>query len=190
MPPARRAPAALKVAGAVLAIGFLAYRMSPQVGTLVGRGSVGEQIPAISLTSIQGPRFSSDDLRGKVVLLNFWASWCGPCTYEMPGFQRVYQERRDSGFVVVGLWTNDRDVFAMREQLRAGGITYPIVVASPELVRELGGVVGLPTSLLVDRTGRIRRRVTGIFAEQRLRESVDELLAERPGREFGGRAPD
>ena len=120
---ARRTHLALKIAGGLVAIGFLAYRMSPQAGALMGRGRVGAEVPAFSLNTIQGPPISRESLHGKVVLLNFWASWCGPCTYEMPGFQRVCQERRNSGFVGLGLWTDDRDVFAMRDQLRRGGRT-------------------------------------------------------------------
>lgn len=171
------------IAGWCLAIGFLAYRSAPQLSGHFGRGSVGTAMPTLATTTIDGAPVNRADLIGKVVLVNFWASWCGPCAIEMPAFQRVYSERKDSGFVILGVWTQDVDAFTMREQLRMGAITYPIVVGTPELVESFGGVNGLPISLLFDRTGRIRKRVFGVFSESALRAEADSLLREsEPGR--------
>ncbi len=167
------------IAGWTLAIGFLAYRSAPQLAGHFGAGSVGTAMPALSTTTITGAPVNRADLIGKVVLVNFWASWCGPCRVEMPAFQRVYAERKDSGFVILGVWTQDADVFGMREQLRMEAITYPIVVGTPELVDSFGGVNGLPISLLFDRTGHVRKRVFGIFSESAMRAEVDALLRER-----------
>ena len=166
------------IAGWCLAIGFLAYRSAPQLSGHFGSGSVGTAMPALSTTTIDGAPVNRADLLGKVVLVNFWASWCGPCAVEMPAFQRLYAERKDSGFVILGVWTQDTDAFTMRDQLRMGGITYPIVVGTPELVESFGGVNGLPLSLLFDRTGHIRKRVFGVFAEGALRAEADSLLRE------------
>ncbi|CAN5529530.1 TlpA disulfide reductase family protein [soil metagenome] len=174
----RRRRKILTIAGWGLAIGFLAYRSAPQLSGRFGSGSVGTAMPALSTTTIDGAPVTRAALLGKVVLVNFWASWCGPCAVEMPAFQRVYAERKDSGFVILGIWTQDVDVFTMREQLRMGAITYPIVVGTPEMVDSFGGVNGLPISLLFDRTGHIRKRVFGVFAEGALRAEVDNLLRE------------
>ncbi|MEP7002209.1 MAG: TlpA disulfide reductase family protein [bacterium] len=168
----------LTITGWCLAIGFLAYRSSPQLSGHFGRGSVGTEMPAFSTTTIDGATVSRADLLGKVVLVNFWASWCGPCTVEMPAFERYYAERKDSGFVILGVWTQDADVFTMREQLRMSAITYPIVVGTAELIASFGGVNGIPISLLIDRTGHVRKRVFGIFSEMALRAEADSLLSE------------
>lgn len=164
--------------GWILVIGFLTYRMSPDLSGHFGAGSVGTMMPAFAAKTIDGARLNREGLLGKVVLVNFWASWCGPCTVEMPAFQRVYAEQRDSGLVVIGVWTNDADVFGMRDQLRSAAITYPIVVGTTELVDAFGGVNGLPVSVLIDRTGRIRKRVFGIFHEDAFRAAAQSLLRE------------
>ncbi|MEO5817441.1 MAG: TlpA disulfide reductase family protein [Gemmatimonadaceae bacterium] len=183
----RRTKKIFTIAAWCLAIGFLAYRSDPQLAGHFGSGSVGTAMPALSTTTIEGAPLNRADLIGKVVLVNFWASWCGPCLVEMPAFQRIYAERKDSGFVILGVWTQDADVFTMREQLRMGAITYPIVVGTPDLVASFGGVNGLPISLLFDRTGHIRKRVFGVFAESALRAEADSLLREVPGRIGGQR---
>ena len=169
----------LTIVGAVLAVALVTFRTSPERAALFGPGSVGEQMPAFSLKTLDGGSVTQDDMRGKVVLVNFWASWCGPCRTEMPSFQRVYQERKDQGLVVLGVWTDDTDAFAMREFLRDAAITYPVVIGGKDAERTFGGVFGLPTSLFIDRGGRIRQRVVGVVAEQTLRMQLDTLLAER-----------
>ena len=179
MPPSPRRTKVLKVAGWSLVVLFLTYRMSPDLSGHFGSGSVGSAMPDFSTTTIDGVPIGRANLLGKVVLVNFWASWCGPCLTEMPAFQRFYSERKDSGFVVLGMWTQDTDIFAMREQLRTGSITYPIAVGTPELVATFGGVAGLPISLLIDRSGNIRKRVYGIFHEDAFRAAADSLLRER-----------
>lgn len=169
-----------RVALILLAAGFLVYRAVPDLTSNFGRGSVGHEIPALALKTIDGAPVTRETLRGRVVLVNFWASWCGPCVTEMPAFQRIFLEKNAAGFTVLGVWTNDTDAFAMRDLLRTSHITYPIVVATDDVVRDFGGVWGIPTSVLVDRTGRIHRRITGMFAEDALRAAVDSLLAEPP----------
>lgn len=175
----------LEVVGLGLAVVLWVFHMSPETASVVGAGSVGEEIPAFSLPTIDGDSVSRESLRGKVVLVNFWASWCGPCSVEMPGFQRVYHDQKARGFVVLGIWTNDTDAFAMRDLLRESAITYPVAVATADVVRAFGGVRALPISILIDRNGRIQRRVTGIFDEQALRRDVERLLAERPSGHVG-----
>lgn len=168
----------LSTLGWILAIVFLTYRMSPDLSGHFGAGSVGTMMPAFVAKTIDGARLNREGLLGKVVLVNFWASWCGPCTVEMPAFQRVYAQHRDRGLVVIGIWTNDADAFGMRDQLRSGGITYPIVVGTTKLVDAFGGVNGLPISVLIDRSGRIRKRVFGIFHEDAFRAAAESLLRE------------
>lgn len=112
------------------------------------------------------------------MLVNFWATWCPPCRVEMPGFQAVYDEFRDSGFVVLGISTDAGGRAPVEGFLRERRITYPVAMASGNVVSAFGGADLLPTSYLIDRQGRIRNEVRGIFASIALRQAVKRLLSE------------
>ncbi|MDQ6738066.1 MAG: TlpA family protein disulfide reductase, partial [Gemmatimonadota bacterium] len=81
---------------------FIGYRIWPQGAAAVGVASANAPAPAIQLRTMAGTPISSDSLRGEVVLVNFWATWCPPCRYEMPGFQAVYDRHHTEGFTVLG----------------------------------------------------------------------------------------
>lgn len=172
----RRAIIVLDVLLFGIVLVLLYQRALPQASAALGLGSGSEPAPSFRLETLAGDSIDLDDLRGQVVLVNFWASWCAPCRIEMPGFERVYRARRDDGFVIVGIatdrWAEDR----VREFVREHDITYPILLATGEVVRAYGGVTALPESFLIDREGRIRHRVVGYFAEPALRAAVDRML--------------
>lgn len=159
-------------------LGFVGYRLWPQAAAAFGVGSAGTAAPAFEVHTIGGERLTLDELRGQVVLVNFWATWCGPCRVEMPGFQDVYEDLRDDGFTIVGISTDIGTPDLVRDFIRAEGITYPIASVTPEVRRAFGGVRALPKSFLIDRKGMIRHTVTGIFAEPALRKAVERLLEE------------
>jgi peroxiredoxin len=164
--------------GWMLLLAFVAYRIAPQVRAAFGAGSGHGVAPTFELQTIDGEPVSLEQYRGQVVLLNFWATWCPPCRIEMPGFQRVYRDKRDQGFVVLGLSTDQGGRAVVRQFLNERGITFPVAMASARVVQDFGGVRALPTSFLIDREGRIRQEIRGIFAEPALRMAVDHLLAE------------
>ena len=164
--------------GWILLLGFLGYRIAPQVQAALGAGTGGSTAPSFELRTIGGPPVSLEQYRGQVVLVNFWATWGPPCRVEMPGFQRVYEDRRDEGFVVLGISTDRAGQRVVREFLADRGITFPVTMASARVVQDFGGVQTLPTSFLIDREGRIRQEVKGIFAEPALRMAVGHLLEE------------
>lgn len=166
--------------GWILVLGFIGYRVAPQVQAAVGPGAGGSLAPTIELQTLDGESVSLEQYRGQVVLLNFWATWCPPCRIEMPGFQRVYEDRRDEGFVVLGISTDRAGTRVVREFLGDRGITFPVAMATGTVAQDFGGINALPTSFLIDREGRIRREVKGIFAEPALRLAVGHLLDEPP----------
>jgi peroxiredoxin len=161
-------------------LGFVAYRFGPQVGAALGVGAGDEPVPETAIQTLDGDLLTLDDLRGKVILVNLWATWCPPCVLEMPGFQKVYQDYKDQGFVVLGVSQDRGHPREVRAFLEEKGITYPVAMASSV---NLGGMTSggtLPTSFLVGKDGTIRHRVEGIFAEPTLRLAVKRLLEEEP----------
>jgi cytochrome c biogenesis protein CcmG, thiol:disulfide interchange protein DsbE len=162
----------------VAVLALVGYRLWPQVSAAFALGAAGEEAPSFAVTTLAGERVSLESLQGQVVLVNFWATWCPPCRIEMPGFERVYQARKDDGFVIVALSTDRGGADQVQRFLEQRGITFPVAMAPRTVARDFGGVPGLPTSFLIDREGRVRQSVSGIFAEPALRMAVDRLLAE------------
>ncbi|HSJ09265.1 MAG TPA: TlpA disulfide reductase family protein [Longimicrobiales bacterium] len=157
---------------------LLFQRAAPQAMAAMGFGRDRGPAPVFALQSLTGDTVSLESLRGQVVLVNFWASWCPPCRVEMPGFERVYRENAGNGFTILGIATDSNQRDRIQEFVTERDITYPILLGTMDVIRAYGGVDALPESFLVDRDGRIRHRVIGFFAEPALRKAVGNLLAE------------
>lgn len=134
--------------------------------------AVGETAPLISVADLSGKMLRLADHRGKVVLLNFWASWCPPCKDEMPGFQKVYLQYEDKGFVVIGVAINE----ITTADVKALGLLFPVVMANDRVKRDYGDIANPPVSFLLGRDGRIIRKVKGVYSEDELRNDVQQAL--------------
>lgn len=167
---------ALDAALWIAVLGVVVWRFGPQIGAALGIGGTNEPAPPFTVVTIEGDTLSLDRLDGRVVLLNFWATWCPPCRLEMPGFQDVWEEYRSEGLVIVGLSVDRGDRSQVVRWVRERQITYPIAFAPGAVVRAYGGANVLPTSILIDRRGRIVHRVEGFYAEPTLRAAVRRLL--------------
>src|SRR5215469_16252154 len=125
-------------------------------------GEIGSRLPDFSSKDLQGREISSADLRGKVVLIDFWATWCQPCKKEMPGYQKLLDHYGSQGFVVVGFkfdtMMDTEDPLKFAERI---GARYPLAVATDDLKKKFGGIEGLPTTMVYDRQGILRQRVIG-----------------------------
>lgn len=130
----------------------------------------GEMAPPLVLERLEGGTLSLDSLRGKVVMLNIWATWCGPCRLEMPSMQRVYDEYHDQGFEIVAVAVDAQPGVRLGDGVMAGpvndfvaqyGLTFPIAVDPTGATEQLYGVDALPTTFLIDREGVIRVREVG-----------------------------
>ncbi len=157
---------------------WLAPRLLPHLGALVGVESGGKIAPSYKVTTLTGDTLSPSQLRGKVVLVNFWATWCGPCRMEMPALQAMYERHRAQGLVLVGLSVDRGGDQVVRDYVRDRGVTYPIASVGAAEEAAFGGVRGYPTSFVLDRNGVVRHAVIGPLAPATLEPAVRRLLEE------------
>lgn len=140
--------------------------------------------PGFSLADLDGEQHTLDDYRGKVIMLNLWATWCPPCRREIPSMESIYQDLVDKGFVVLAVnqFETPDHVFAYMGQLSVFP-TFPILFDRDSKVSELYRVKGLPTTLLINRQGEVVYRAIGgrDFDHPKVRAIVDELLSEGSG---------
>jgi cytochrome c biogenesis protein CcmG, thiol:disulfide interchange protein DsbE len=178
--PAARRPAWRVVEALLWAAVALLFivRVVPQVRAAVGWGSDGATAPPVTFELLDDGTTTLAGLKGRVVLVNFWATWCPPCRAEMPGIESTYEATRDAGFTVVGVSMDDKAPPQVAAWLREHGIAYPVALGTPTVAAAFGGVNSLPTSFLIDRRGRVRYTIQGMFAGVALRAAVDRLLAE------------
>jgi peroxiredoxin len=111
--------------------------------------------PAFALTSSDGSAVSLADLKGQVVMVNFWASWCGPCRQEMPHLEALHQRYSSLGFTLLGV-NVDKDGADAREFLEETPVSFPVLFDPESQVSELYEVVAMPSTVLVDRNGNMR----------------------------------
>jgi len=171
------------------ALVFIAIRLGPQLGALTGIGPALGSAPEIRFATLDGREVVPEELRGKVVVVNFWATWCPPCRLEVPALQRLHEDLADQGVVVLGLSTDTGGEEAVRDYLEERGVTYAVGMAPAPLRRSFGGVSALPTTFILDRDGVIQHRVLGFFAPPAMRAAVRRLLGEGEG-EPGTPSPD
>ena len=118
--------------------------------------------PEFELNSMDqdGKKYKLSDLKGKVVILNFWATWCGPCRMEIPDFNELYLENKDKGLIILGISTDDTKR-GLTNFLKSYKVEYPILFGSNKQIskisNEYGGIRALPTSIIIDANGEIKR---------------------------------
>lgn len=119
----------------------------------------GPVAPDFRLKSLDGKEIRLSDYKGRVVILDFWATWCPPCKAEIPSFIEMHGELAEEGLVVIGAAADDPR--KVRKFAAEYGINYPIVIADAALANDYGGIMGLPTTFVIDREGRIARTYVG-----------------------------
>ena len=134
----------------------------------------GEVAPSFSLWGLDGNQHRLADYRGKRVVLNFWATWCGPCRIEMPVLQDAYERLKNSDVVVIGINVAEEDTLA-RDFADKLKITFPILLDSDKTVTTQYRVVGLPTSFFIDTQGAIRAVHVGALTSADLEQYLDQL---------------
>jgi len=149
----------------------------PQPKKQIAAGEIGSRLPDFAVTDLQGHLLSSSSLRGKVVLIDFWATWCQPCKKEMPGYQRLVDDYGSHGLVVIGFKFDTMPDMEDPVQFAKGiGVRYPLAVATEDLKQKFGGIEGLPTTLLYDRHGVLRTKVIGFEYTDTVEQALKPLL--------------
>ena len=150
---------------------------TPQPPKLVAAGEIGSGLPDFSVRDLQGHSLSSADLRGKVVLIDFWTTWCQPCKKEMPGYQKLADRYGSRGFVVVGFkFDTMMDMENPVQFAQKLGVHYPLAIATDEIKHMFGGIEGLPTTMLFDRQGILFTKVIGFEYTDNIESALKPLL--------------
>ncbi|MBI3662712.1 MAG: TlpA family protein disulfide reductase [Acidobacteria bacterium] len=141
--------------------------------------------PNFTVQDLQGASVSLQQFRGRVVLVNFWATWCGPCEIEMPWFIEYQQKYGARGFTVVGLAMDEEGktvvapwVEKMKFDVNGAQmpLNYPILLGNDKVADQFGGLIGLPTSLLISRDGKILKRFIGLVGHDVYAKAIEENL--------------
>ena len=136
-------------------------------------------VPTFELELMEGGTFDMASQIGNVIIVNFWATWCGPCRFEIPELIELQNEYRDEGLVVLGISTDEGGFDDVRPFAEEMAINYPLVVDEDGSTSSaFGGIYGLPTTFLVDRNGMIRERVLGLVTRSSLEPRLQILLSE------------
>jgi peroxiredoxin len=146
-------------------------------GKIVEGSFKGKPAPDFSLQTLDGQTLKLSDLRGKAVVLNFWATWCTPCKAEMPWFVDFQKQYGGQGLQMVGVAMDDSAKDDIDKFAKQMGVNYPVVLGKESLADQYGGVDFLPTTFYIDRSGNIQDRVFGIVDRQEAEASVKKVLA-------------
>ena len=172
-----------KTVGLAVVAGAAFYAFSPAVQNQFGSVQPEAQRTLagnFTAKSLSGEDWSLEGQRGKVVLVNFWATWCPPCRVETPSLVSLHKKYAGQGFTVAGITMDEDPQDAVPDFVTKFGIAYPVLTPSAQLPL-MKRVAALPTSFLIDKSGRIARTYVGLVTETGLSDDIEALLAEKQG---------
>lgn len=147
------------------------------VATIVVTGDVlAQQAPNFKLKAQDGKVIELAKLKGKVVVVNFWATWCGPCRREIPGFMEVYTQYKSKGLEIVGVSLDQEGWEVVKPYLQRTPITYPIVIGDGALAEAYGGIDAIPSTFIIDKNGNIARKHVGYMSKTDFERIIKALL--------------
>ena len=132
--------------------------------------------PDFALQTQDGKVIELSKLKGKVVLINFWATWCPPCRAEIPDFVEVYKMYKSKGFEIIGIALDVDGWNAVTPYIKKEKINYPVVLGTQTEVNKYGGFEAIPTSFIIDKNGFIVEMQTGFLQKEELEKKINTLL--------------
>lgn len=133
--------------------------------------------PQFALPSaIDGSVIDLKDYSGKVVVVNFFTTWCPPCRQEIPSLNSLHEEYGSKGFAVIGISLDDESSKVVTKFMKKMKIIYPVAMADDNVTRDFGGVIGIPTSFLLNQKGELVKRYDGFVSHDILQKDIDELF--------------
>ena len=134
--------------------------------------------PQFSLANLDGKNVSLKDFADKVMVVDFWATWCGPCREEIPHLNKLYENYRGKGVVVVGISMDAEGPEVVKQFAKELRMEYPVVMGDENVQQDFGGIVGLPTTFIIDRKGNIVKKYTGYQPAimQDMEQTIKELM--------------
>jgi thiol-disulfide isomerase/thioredoxin len=135
--------------------------------------------PAFDLASLRGGRLNSEDLQGKVLVVDFWATWCQPCIQEIPNYNTLNAEQDSDKFVMVGVTVESGSFEDVEPYLEELGIEYPLVMGDDDVVAGFGGLIGFPTTFVVSPDWKIYKKYLGMQPDKK--EKIEQDILELTG---------
>ena len=135
--------------------------------------------PEWKLKDLEGKDVSFADFKGKVVVVDFWATWCPPCRAEIPGYIEMQKKYGKDGFVIVGISMDEKGPEHVKKFVEQQGINYPVVMGDDGIESAFGGVEAIPTTFLIDRAGNIRDRKVGAVEKTEYEQRILSVLKDR-----------
>jgi cytochrome c biogenesis protein CcmG/thiol:disulfide interchange protein DsbE len=142
-------------------------------------GSTFSPAPDFTLTDLMGNELMLSDYQGKVVFMNFWATWCPPCRAEIPGFVEAYQEYKDDGMEIIGISVDRVGKDKVLDFARAFNINYPVAIFTSKIIRDYEPGRMIPTTIIIDKNGRIRHKHIGYMDKDTLERYFLDLADEK-----------
>ena len=144
---------------------------------VTGLAAAGEAMPSFSLSSaLDGKSVDSKDFKGKTLLITFFTTWCPPCRQEIPTLIQLQNDYAAKGFSVIGLSMDEKGASVVAKLIEKEGINYPVLMADAKTARDFGGIVGVPTSFLVNREGEVAKRYPGYVPHSLLEKDINSIL--------------
>ena len=143
---------------------------------MVSIGNAQQKAPNFSLKTYDGKVIELSTLKGKVVLVNFWATWCPPCRAEIPDFIKVYTAYKSKGLEIIGIALDEEGWTKVKPFIERNKMNYPVVLGDAKVVRDYGSPEGIPTTFFIDKNGNVVDQQVGMLRKEMLEQRIHKLL--------------